>query len=64
MLITVGYGISAIRNVYAHYAHITLAATDRCQYCVVYERVLPIYVLSGATRPVFPRLWPKVKSFD
>jgi hypothetical protein len=46
------------------YAHITHAATDRCRYCVEYERALPIYVLFGATRPIFPRLWLTLKHFD
>lgn len=64
VLITVGYGPGDIRGVDALYAHMTRAAIDRCRYCMSYERILPIYVLSGTRRPVFPRLWPKVEHFD
>jgi Dolichyl-phosphate-mannose-protein mannosyltransferase len=64
VLILVGYAPSDIPGVRTYYAHITRAAIDRCRYCVEYERTLPIYVLSGATRPIFPRLWPKLKHYE
>jgi hypothetical protein len=64
VLITVGYGPSDVQHEHAIYPHTRLAATDRCRYCVSFERILPIYVLSGAARPVFPRLWPSVKQYD
>jgi len=64
VLITVGYAPSDIPHVHTFYAHITRAAIDRCHYCLDYERTLPIYVLSGATRSIFPRLWPSLKHYD
>ena len=64
VLILVGYGPGDLPGLHARYARITLAATDRCRYCVAYERTVPVYVLSGATRPVFPWLWPSLKHFD
>lgn len=64
VVITVGYAPSDIPLVHILYARITRAAVDRCRYCMDYERTLPIYVLSGATTPIFPRLWPSVKHYD
>ncbi len=64
VLILVGYAPSDIHGVHTFYTNITRAAVDRCRYCVDYERTLPIYVLSGATRSIFPRLWRMLKHFD
>jgi hypothetical protein len=64
VLILVGYTPSDLRRVHILYAHTTRAVVDRCRYCVDYERTLPIYVLSGATRPVFPRRWASLKHYD
>ena len=64
VLIVVGYSPSDVQNVRALYAHITLAAIHRCRYCVAYERILHIYVLSGPTTSIFPRLWSSVKHYD
>jgi 4-amino-4-deoxy-L-arabinose transferase-like glycosyltransferase len=64
VLITVGYASGTIPVVHALYAHITRAAIDRCRDCVDYERTLPIYVLSGARRSIFPRLWPTLKHYE
>jgi hypothetical protein len=64
VLILVGYSPSDVLDARTLYAHIRRAAVDRCRYCVDYERTLPIYVLSGATRPIFPRLWPSLKHYD
>jgi hypothetical protein len=64
VLITVGYALSDLKRLRVLYAHIARAAIDRCRYCVDYERTLPIYVLSGATGPIFPRLWTSLKHFD
>ena len=66
VLILVGYPPSAVQSASLHalYAHITLAATQRCQYCMASENNLPIYVLSGPTTPVFPQMWDSVKHYD
>ncbi len=64
VLILVGYSPSDLRKAHALYAHTTRAAVDRCRYCVDYERTLPIYVLSGATGPIFPKRWSSLKQFD
>ncbi|HEX5501771.1 MAG TPA: glycosyltransferase family 39 protein [Thermomicrobiales bacterium] len=64
VLITVGYGPGDVQGAQSLYAHVTLAATARCQYCVSYEQSVPIYVLADPTSPIFPRLWPSLKHFD
>ena len=64
VLITVGYAPADIQRAQARYAHVTLAATQRCQYCVAYEQTLPIYVLSGPTSAIFPRRWRALKHYD
>jgi hypothetical protein len=64
VLITVGYSRNAVQHQRALYPHIRLAAIHRCTYCVSFEQTLTIYVLSGAARPIFPRLWSTVKQYD
>jgi len=64
VLILVGFSPSDLQGVHALYANLTLAATQRCQYCVAYEKNLPIYVLSSPKSSIFPRLWPSLKHFD
>jgi hypothetical protein len=64
VLITVGYAPRDMQSAHVYYAHVTLAATQRCQYCVSYEQDLPIYVLSGPTGPSLARLWPALKSYS
>ncbi|HUZ02345.1 MAG TPA: glycosyltransferase family 39 protein [Thermomicrobiaceae bacterium] len=66
VLITVGFdpNTAEMQGARTIYTHVTLAATDRCQYCVAYEQTLPIYVLSGATSPIFPGLWSSLKHYD
>jgi 4-amino-4-deoxy-L-arabinose transferase-like glycosyltransferase len=64
VLILVGYAPSDLTSAHAYYTHIRLAATQRCQYCVSYEQTLPIYVLSGPTSSILPRLWPSLKQYD
>ena len=64
VLIVVGFSPSDVQGVRPLYAHIALAATQRCRYCVAYEQNVPIYVLSGPTSPIFPRLWSMVKHYD
>jgi 4-amino-4-deoxy-L-arabinose transferase-like glycosyltransferase len=47
------------------YADVALAVTQRCQYCVSFERELPIVVAFNPTNPVdLARLWPSVKHYD
>jgi hypothetical protein len=64
VLILVGYSPSDVQGVRSLYAHVALAATEHCPDCVIYEQAVPIYVLSGATSPIFPQRWPVVKHFD
>jgi hypothetical protein len=66
VLILVGYPPSAVQSTSLHalYPNVTLAATQRCQYCMASENNLPIYVLSGPTTPVFPQMWDSVKHYD
>ena len=47
------------------YVDITLAATQRCQYCVAFEQDVPIVVASNPTIALdLARLWPSVKHYD
>ena len=64
VLIIVGYSARDVRSAQARYALITLAATQRCRYCVDYEQDLPIYVLSGPTGASLARQWPSLKSYS
>jgi len=62
VLIGVGYPPADFKSTYADVA---LAATQRCQYCVSFERELPIVVASNPTIPIdLARLWPSVKHYD
>ena len=64
VLIVVGFSPSDVQGARTLYTQITLAATERCPYCVDFERVLPIYVSSRPTGAIFPRQWPSVKHYD
>jgi hypothetical protein len=64
VLILVGYSASDIKAANAIYPNATLAATNRCPYCVSFEQNVPIYVVAAPTSTIFPRLWPMVKYFD
>ena len=53
------------RRLQSTYADVTLAATQRCQYCVSFEQDLPIVVASNPTIPIdLAQLWPSVKHYD
>jgi hypothetical protein len=64
VLIAVGYSPADFQGPPTHYAHITLAATERCDYCISYEDNLPITVVSGPTESNPIRLWPSVKHYE
>jgi hypothetical protein len=61
VLITVGYAPSDFKSAYAN---ITLAATQRCQYCIDFERDLPIYVLSNPTNSNIMQQWSSAKHYE
>jgi hypothetical protein len=61
VLIVVGYSPKDLQGTYAE---ITLAATEGCQYCVAYEKNLPIYVVSRPTVLNPATLWPAAKHYD
>ena len=61
VLIVVGYSPADFQPTYAD---ITLAATERCQYCVDYENDLPIYVVSSPMGPDPVRQWASAKHYD
>ncbi len=61
VLIGVGFALADIRHTYAH---TTLAATQRCRYCVSFEQDLPIVVGFNPRIPNPLRLWPAVKHYD
>jgi hypothetical protein len=63
-LIVVGYSPAFVRRFSTRYSHVTLALSRRCSLCVPDEKNIRIYVLSGATESIFPRLWPSLKHFD
>jgi hypothetical protein len=64
VLIAVGYSPSNVQGAPARYAHITLAAIQRCQYCVADENNLPIAVLSSSMSSIFSPLWSSLKHYD
>ena len=64
VLILVGFGPSDLKRARTLYTHATQTAVQRCRYCVSFEQVLPIYVLSSPRRPIFPRSWPSLKHYD
>jgi Dolichyl-phosphate-mannose-protein mannosyltransferase len=64
VLILVGYSPSDVQGAHALYANITLAATQRCQYCLAMENNLPVYVLSSPTSSIFPQQWGSLKHYD
>jgi hypothetical protein len=62
VLIGVGYSPADFQAVYAD---VTLAATERCEYCVTYEQNVPIVVASNPKVSIdLARLWPSVKHYD
>ena len=61
VLMGVGYALADFRHTYAH---TTLAATQRCRYCVSFEQDVPIVVGSNPRMPNPLRLWPAVKHYD
>ena len=62
VLIGVGYSPADFQ---ARYADVTLAATQKCQYCVSFEQNVPIVVASNPTIPITSQqLWPSVKHYD
>ncbi len=61
VLITVGYSPSDFQH---SYAHITLAAVQRCAYCVDFENDVPIVVLSDPRVSNIIKQWPSVKHYD
>ncbi|MGI9061714.1 MAG: glycosyltransferase family 39 protein [Ktedonobacteraceae bacterium] len=63
VLIAVGYSPSDFQHSPAQY-HFTLAAIERCQYCVDYENNLPITVISGPAGSNLARLWPLLKHYE
>jgi hypothetical protein len=64
VLIVVGFSPSDVQSAHARYAQVTLAAIERCPYCVTFEKTLPIYVLSSPTSAIFPWMWSTVKHYD
>jgi 4-amino-4-deoxy-L-arabinose transferase-like glycosyltransferase len=59
VLIAVGYA----PNDFQH-AHITVAATERCRYCVAYENNLPILVVASPPVVNIARQWHALKHYD
>lgn len=64
VLIVVNYSSTVVPDAAAMYRHVRRAATHHCRYCVDYERAVPIYVLSGASKPIFPGQWSRFKHFN
>src|SRR6266702_628299 len=61
VFITVGFSPSDFQH---SYAHITLAAVQRCAYCVDFEKDVPIVVLSDPRVSNIIKQWPSVKHYD
>lgn len=61
VLIGVGYAPADFQRAYAHVA---LAATERCQFCVSYEQDVTIVVVSTPRSPDPLRQWSAFKHYD
>jgi 4-amino-4-deoxy-L-arabinose transferase-like glycosyltransferase len=61
VLIGVGFAPGDFQRAYVDVA---VAATQRCQYCVTYETVVPIVVASSPRSPDPLRQWNAVKHYD
>jgi hypothetical protein len=61
VLIGVGYSPADFQ---AGYADVTLAATERCQYCVPFEQEVPVVVGSSPKISNILQQWPSVKHYD
>ena len=46
-----------------HFESVELAARTSCQYCMNYERNLPIYIARNPKQPV-SKIWPSAKHFE
>jgi hypothetical protein len=60
VLILVGYPLADAQRTDPH---AILAATHQCQYCVAFERNVPI-VVASAPSPDLARLWPSLKHYS
>jgi hypothetical protein len=61
VLISIGYAPAEFQRAYAHVA---IAATEHCQFCVTYEQGVPIVVASAPRSPDPLRPWSAFKHYD
>lgn len=61
VLITIGVSLSTDQQAYRN---ITTLTTIDCQYCIVYEQVLPIYLCTNPNFTSLASLWSGVRHYD
>ena len=61
--VLIGVGVSPA-DLQAGYSDVTIAAVEKCQYCVSFEQNVSIVVASNPKISNILRLWPSVKNYD
>jgi hypothetical protein len=61
VLITIGVNISVDEQAYGN---VSVLTTLRCQYCISYEQLLPVYLCMNPNFTSIATLWPEVGHYD
>ena len=61
VLVTIGVSLSTLQHAYGN---ITTLTTLKCQYCISYEQVLPVYVCTNPNFTSLATLWSEVRHYD
>ena len=64
VIIGVGFRPGDFQASPAHFASVTLAATERCPDCVIYEQSLPIVVASSPADLNIAKLWRSARHYE
>ncbi len=61
VLITIGVSLPTLQEAYKN---ITTLTTLKCQYCISYEQILPVYLCMNPNFTSLASLWPAVRHYD
>lgn len=61
VIITIGVSLSTVQQAYRN---VTILTTLDCQYCISYERVLPVYLCTDPSFTSLASLWSGVRHYD
>ena len=61
VLITIGVSLSTLEQAYGN---VTTLTTLDCQYCISYERILPVYLCTSPNFTSIASLWTEVRHYD